>query len=88
MAPAWQTLAHSPHLPFWNFVQCWRSMVGLEGTAWGKGMPMAVRVPRPSSNSEGIFFWGHFCQQAPQPVHLLQSTLRAFRRRWTLKLPT
>ena len=31
---------------------------------------MAVRLPRPASNSLGIFFAGHSFQQSPQPVHL------------------
>ena len=38
--------------------------------------------------ASGIFFTGHFSVHAPHPVHLSSSTKRAFRRIFTLKLPT
>ncbi|MBA7708052.1 hypothetical protein ES703_116939 [subsurface metagenome] len=62
-------------------------MIAFLGTACGKGIYIAVRFPIASSNSLEIFFMGHFSIQAPQPVHLSQSTYRAFLTTFTLKLP-
>ena len=46
MAPAWQTLAHSPHSPVWKWMQFSRSMTGTRGEAWGWARSMHGRALR------------------------------------------
>ena len=44
-------------------------------------------MPSAALNSLGIFFVGHFCVQAAQPVHTFSSMPRAFLRIVALKFP-
>ena len=74
MAPVGQTLAQTPHLPLTNWRQCAALMTAFLGMACGKAMVMAVVGPVNSLKASGVFLLGHFSVQAPQPVHLLQST--------------
>ncbi len=62
-------------------------MTGMFGTACGNGTYIAVRFPSPASNSLGTFFTTHAFWQAPQPLHFVSSTLRAFCRMRTRKFP-
>lgn len=47
---------------------------GLLGDRLRKGMLIAVVGPTNSLNLSGVFLAGHLSMQAPQPVHLDQST--------------
>ena len=48
---------------------------------------MALVGSSPTLKMSGAFD-GHFCTQISQPMHLLQSTMEAFLRMSTVKLPT
>ena len=74
MAPVGHTFAHTPHLPEVSLRQYSGLMVAFLGIACGKGMLIAVVGPTNSLNLSGVFLAGHLSMQAPQPVHLDQST--------------
>ena len=48
---------------------------------------MALVGSRPTLKLSGALA-GHFCTQISQPMHLVQSTMDAFLRMSTVKLPT
>ena len=94
MAPFRQASLHLPQASLASplrrplkSVQCSRSSTGMLGTAWGKGVKIAVRWLSPASNSLAMRRLGQAAWQSPQPLHRSSSTERAFWRMVTLKLP-
>jgi len=44
------------------------------GTAWAKGISIALRLFKLRLKAFGTFLLGHFSIHAPHPVHLVSST--------------